>query len=109
MSGTFQFPRARSWDADYWLCRCEGFSVDGPAGRLGVVEEVRFGSRLDRPDTIVVRGGLLGSRILLVPVSDVREVAPRQQRLVVAHAPDEQGAEAIQRLRAFLATTFGIR
>jgi hypothetical protein len=109
MSGSFEFPRALSWDTDYWLCRCEGFRVDTPTRRLGIVEEVRFKTRLERPDTLVVRGGLLGSRVLLVPVSDVKDVVPRQQRLVLARAPDERRDELIQRLRAFLAATFGIR
>jgi hypothetical protein len=107
MSGTFEFPRALSWDTNYWLCRCEGFHVDAPTGRVGVVEEVRFETRLDRPDTLVVRGGLVGSRVLLVPVSDVKDVAPRQQRLVLARAPDDTGNEPIRRLRAFLGKTFG--
>lgn len=30
----------RSFDRDYWLAHCEGFRVESPAGRLGLVEEV---------------------------------------------------------------------
>ena len=109
MSGTLEFPRPLSWDTDYWLCRCEGFRVDAAAQRLGVVEEVRFRARLDRPDVLVVRGGLLGSRVLPVPVTEVKEVIPREQRLVLARPPEERAYEPIQRIRTYLAATFGIR
>ncbi len=47
MSRHLEFPRALAWDHDYWLCGCEGFTVDTATGRLGLVEAVRFGSRLD--------------------------------------------------------------
>jgi hypothetical protein len=47
MSCYLEFPRALAWDRDYWLCRCEAFTVDTAAGRLGLVEAVRFGSHLD--------------------------------------------------------------
>jgi hypothetical protein len=109
MSVTATFPKSLSWDSDYWLSRCEGFRVDAPAGRLGFVEEVRFVTRLDRPDLLVVRGGLAGRRVLLVPVTQVKEVVPRQERVVLTRSPDEKRYESAQRLRAFLAATFGIR
>jgi hypothetical protein len=79
-----RFPRTIDFDRDYWLCRCEGFRVESPNGRVGVVEEVRFLSRLDRPDAVVVRGGLFGMRRTVIPIADVADVAPRQERLVVA-------------------------
>jgi len=60
-----EFPRPLSSDHDYWLCRCEGFRVDAPTGRLGSVEAVRFGARLDRPNELLVRGGLLATARLL--------------------------------------------
>ncbi len=69
MSRHLEFPRHLSWDHDYWLGRCEGFRVDAPSGRLGLVEAVRFGARLDRPDELLVRGGVLRNRTLVVPVS----------------------------------------
>jgi hypothetical protein len=54
MDADVRYPRARAFDSDYWLCRCEGFLVDSPAGRVGVVEGARFRSRLDRPDLLAV-------------------------------------------------------
>ncbi len=103
MSRHLEFPRPHSWDHNYWLCRCEGFRVDAPTGRLGLVEAVRFGARLDRPDELLVRGGLLRNRTLVVPVADVQELVPRQPRLVLRCAPEQGGHEQLaRRLRAYV-------
>ena len=102
MSRRLEFPRPRLFDEDYWLCRCEGFRVDSPTGRLGVVAGVRFGSRLDRPDELVVRGGLLGNRIIIIPVSEIVDVRPPEER--IALKPQTGGHERLARLRAYLAT-----
>ena len=85
-----EFPRPLVWDCDYWLCRCEGFRVEASTERVGVVESVRFGSRLDRPDELIVRGGVFGGRRVVIAVSDVEEVVPRQQRLVLRRAPERR-------------------
>jgi hypothetical protein len=87
MSRHLEFPRPVTWDLDYWLCRCEGFRVDAPAERIGVVEAIRFGSRVDRPDELLVRGGVLGTRRSVIDVTDVEEVVPREQRLVLRNTP----------------------
>ena len=84
-----EFPRPLTWDTDYWLCRCEGFRVDTATGRVGVVAGVRFRSRLDRPDELLIRGGVLGRRTLVVPVSDVETILPQQQRLVLSRVPKQ--------------------
>ena len=97
MSRHLEFPRPLSWDHDYWLCRCEGFSL---------VEAVRFGARLDRPDELLVRGGVFRNRTLVVPVSDVREIVPLQQRLVLRSAPGQGGHDQLaRRLRAYVGRT----
>ncbi len=70
-------------DEDYWLGHCEGFYVDGPAGRLGVVERLVYRSRADRPDVVAVALGVWRARIAEVAVADVAEVWPAQGRLVV--------------------------
>jgi hypothetical protein len=108
MSPDLEFPRPILFDRDYWLCRCQGFRVDSPVGRVGSVEEVRFGSRLDRPDTIVVCTGLFGIRQLRVPVSEVEQVAPGQERLVLRSAPKLRG-DPLRRLRNHLAAMLGVR
>ncbi len=81
-------------DEDYWLCRCEGFAVDGPQGRVGVVNHVRFRSQLGRPDVLAVRQGVLRPHTVAVPVGDVVEVRPSEERLVIR---GEQRAHAASR------------
>jgi hypothetical protein len=109
MSRRLQFPRPLGWDTDYWLCRCEGFAVEAAQGRLGIVEEVRFRSRLDRPDELLVRGGLFGGRAFVVPVADVEEVVPQHERLVVRSAPRQGSHARLARLRAYLVAALGAR
>ena len=68
-----------------WLSRCVGFRVEAPGGRaLGSVVELRFGARLDRPDALVVRGGLLGRRTRVVSADEVESIDPVRQLVVVA-------------------------
>jgi hypothetical protein len=76
---------ARSvFDADHWLSQSQGFTVESPsAGRVGIVESLRFRSRHDRPDELVVRVGRLGRRSVVIPADDVETVLPRKKRLIL--------------------------
>jgi hypothetical protein len=76
-----QTPR---FDTDYWLCRCEGFVVDTPEGRLGIVEWLVFRSRHDRPDALAVHFGHVLHRSILVAVGDVESVLPEEGRIILA-------------------------
>jgi hypothetical protein len=80
----------KSWpvDKDYWLGHCEGFRVDGPGGRLGVVEHVVYESRVDRPDMLAVSSGMWRLHTDEVSVQDVVEVYPGEQRLTVRPGPN---------------------
>lgn len=69
------------------LCRCEGFRVDSPTGRVGVVEGLRYQSRIDQPDALEVRAGWLGRKLLLIPVDDVDQIFVDEGRLVVRMQP----------------------
>jgi hypothetical protein len=72
------------FNADYWLAQAEGFLVESPTtGRIGIVEGLRFYSRHDRPDELVVRVGRLGRRSIIVAVDDVETVLPREKRLIL--------------------------
>jgi hypothetical protein len=86
----------------YWLCRCEGFRVDTPEGRLGLVEAVMFRMRPDEPDALVVRAGVLGRRLVIVPIDDVEDVLPRRKRIQLARVPDLSGADFLTELRGRL-------
>lgn len=88
---TARAPRARDGrlppiDEAYWLAHCEESRVDAPEGRIGHVHKLEFRSHNDRPDTIVVRTGWLGVRMLQVPMRDVSAVLPREHRIVVSTA-----------------------
>jgi len=76
-------PSQEALAREYWLCRCEGFQVDSPAGRVGVVEGLRFLSRLDQPDLLEVRGGLFGRVLSFIPVEEVEDVVAAERRLVI--------------------------
>jgi hypothetical protein len=74
-------------DRNYRLSRCVGLAVFDPGGRIGVVAELKFGSRTDRPDSLVVRKGRLRRRWIRVPVEQVVEVDLQQRRVLVHGAP----------------------
>lgn len=74
-------------ERDYWLCRCEGFTVESPTGRTGVVDGVRFLSRVDQPDFLEVRAGLFRRRLLLVPAEEVEGIFSTEKRLVLRSTP----------------------
>jgi hypothetical protein len=92
-----RFPQVPRFGADYWLCRCQGFTVEASGRRVGLVDAVRFGTRLDRPDVLLVRGGLLGRRLLSVPVGEVALVSPHERRVLV-HGPVGIGTHGLTRL-----------
>jgi hypothetical protein len=66
---------------EFWLAHCEGFLVDSPTGPVGVVESVRFGSRLDMPDEVEIRAGRLRALELVVPVAEIDAVDPEHERI----------------------------
>lgn len=78
-----------------WLSRCEGFVVDSPGGRVGTVEDVRFGSRADLPDALGVRAGLLGRRLLIVSTETVAAIVPSSRRIVLRGTPVLLGTESL--------------
>ena len=86
----------------YWLTRSEGFRVDTPAGRLGLVELVMLRTRPDEPDALVVRVGVLGRRLVVVPVDEVLDVLPRRRRIVLRRVPDLSGGDFLSEVRSRL-------
>ena len=68
-----------------WLRFCEGFRLDAEGRRVGVVEDVLYGQDRD-PAALLVRGGLFGTRVMIVPVEEVREVVPRSKRVILREA-----------------------
>jgi hypothetical protein len=96
MAAGSQRPRGAASNFDYWLRRCEGFRVDAPPGRVGFVEEVRYASRCDRPDAIAVRVGLLGRLLLIIPVGEVAEILPSEERIILHRSPRPTATERLR-------------
>jgi hypothetical protein len=87
------------------LARCEGFEVHSPFGLVGLVEGTQFGSRIDTPDFLEVRGGRLGRELLLIPVEAVQEISHEEGRLLVHGVSPTQTDiphELVDRLRKAL-------
>jgi hypothetical protein len=81
-------PRLRATaEPDYRLCRCEGFEVDSPTRRVGVVDGLRYQSRIDRPDLLEIRAGPFGRQILLIPVEEVDQILFEEGRLILRSTP----------------------
>ena len=75
-----------------WLKNCHGFRVDSPGGRIGYVKGVQV-DRSGKPELLEVRAGLLGRRLLQIPVDQVEKIVPEQRRIVLSGTPRlaEQG------------------
>jgi len=95
-------PSRVSLERDYWLCRCDGFRIESPAGRVGIVEGRRFGSRVDRPDLLEVRIGLFGRRLLLIRVEEVDGIVSDEQRIVLRDAPRQRADQMRELLDRWL-------
>ena len=81
-----EFQRS-SFDANYWLSHCEGYLVETPNGRIGTVENVRFGKRLDRPDELLVRQGTIRRHLVWIATDEVAVINPRELRLRLKGMP----------------------
>jgi hypothetical protein len=95
----------KSRDHAALLGRCEGFEVDSHFGLVGFVEGLRFGSRIDAPDFLEVRGGRLGRELLLIPVEAVQEISSEEERVLVRGVSPTQtdiSHELVGRLRKAL-------
>jgi hypothetical protein len=77
----------------YWLAHCEGYRVDAPGGRLGRVEAVISRDGSEAADALVVRGGILGGRLVVVPAGEVERILPRKERIALRASPQVGGTE----------------
>jgi len=60
---------------------CHGFRVEAGGKRIGIVEDILYG-RDQEPAALLVRGGLFGTKTVIVAAEDVLEVVPRAKRVV---------------------------
>jgi hypothetical protein len=82
--------------SEYWLAHCNGFSVHSGDGRLGSVDEVRVDPRWDEGRVLAVRVGRLGRTLLIVPLSEIRSIRPRERRIFLPGSPKLLGTESAQ-------------
>jgi hypothetical protein len=78
---------------DYWLTHCEGFRVESDGGRLGFVEEVRRPASRFEGELLGVRAGMLGRRVLLVPIEEVAYIVPRAETIWLKSSARIAGSE----------------
>ena len=79
--------------SECWLARCEGFRVDSEDGRLGSVEAVRVDPRWGEGRVLAVRAGLFGKKLLIVPLTEIRSILPRERRIILPGSPKLLGTE----------------
>lgn len=90
-------------ERNYRLSRCQGFAAFDPGGRIGVVADLEYASRSDRPDYLIIRRGLFRRRWLRVPVEQVVRVDLGRRVVVVHGAPGgrirwRESAEELEKL-----------
>jgi hypothetical protein len=90
MSSVSHDPRHSSLGIDYWLHRCEGFTVERGARELGKVTGLRFRASTE-PEQLEVRTRRFSKR-LLVPVEQVQRIDPGTRRVILDASP--QASEA---------------
>jgi hypothetical protein len=83
----------------YWLCRCEGWRVVSPAGRVGTVAGLLFGSHSRSPDALRVRAGLVRTRELVISVDAVDYADPQSRRLILRNTPESSPFASILQAR----------
>ena len=74
-------------ERNYRLSSCVGFAAFDSGGRIGVVADLHYGSRSDRPDFLVIRRGLLRRRRISIPVDQVVQIDMAGRKVVVQGAP----------------------
>jgi ribosomal 30S subunit maturation factor RimM len=78
-------PRDSAYGRDYWLHRCEGFTVQRVERELGKVTGLRFQASTE-PELLEVRTGRFGKR-RLIPVEQVEQIEPKTRRIILGASP----------------------
>jgi hypothetical protein len=75
--------RARRRVSAWTLRRCRGFRVEGPGGRVGIVERLLPSAPGAEPALLAVRAGRRSRILLLVSVDEVEAVHPPEELVVL--------------------------
>ena len=83
-------------DREYWLSHCEGYRVESPGGRVGLVEEVHCAPESRRAESLAVLAGMFGRRRLIVPVSEVDAIVPHAERIFLKKGATLRRSERVE-------------
>ena len=96
-------PLSRSGSSD--ITGVEGFRVDGPDGRVGVVTRVSASAVGAPPDTIHVVTGLFIVRVVPIPASEIVRIDTELRRVDIRRMLHRRRSPHVtQMLRRFLAS-----
>ena len=73
-------------DSEHWAHEWAGFRLDGPGGRLGIIEAVGFDPSTGEPAWLQVRTGLFVRRTVAIPFADIESIEPIRGRVTVTTA-----------------------
>src|SRR5204863_8226070 len=62
---------------------CRDYAVDSPDGHIGTVNEIRYAGDSHMPSALAIRAGRAGSRLLIVPISQVTSFRAVRHRITV--------------------------
>jgi hypothetical protein len=86
-------------DADFTLGHCQGFDVVEDGAPVGIVSDVRYGSRLDRPDEVEITVGRFRRRSFWIPVDEVVEISFADEAVVLGHRLSRSPARLLRLLQ----------
>jgi hypothetical protein len=85
-------------DEDFTLGHCQGFDVVEDGVPVGIVSDVRYGSRLDRPDEVEITIGRFRRRSFWIPVDEVAEISFDDEAVVLSRRLATSPARLLLRL-----------
>ena len=67
---------------------CQAYVVESPDGHIGTVAEIRYDGDPPTPIALAIRAGRAGSRLLIVPISQLTAILPTRHRVTLRASPD---------------------
>ncbi len=86
-------------DEDFTLGHCQGFDVVENGVAVGIVSDVRYGSRVDRPDEVEITTGRFRRRSFWIPVDEVVEVSVDEEAVVLGRTLAPSPVPLLRRLQ----------
>ena len=74
---------------------CRDYVVDSPDGHIGTVYEIRYAGNPQMPSALAIRAGRAGSRLLIVPISQLTAIRAGRHRVTVRASPEITNSERL--------------